>query len=111
MMSNNNQKKGHMITLHKLVPPENRTLFQRFPGLNEIWEVPALQHEARESYELWGDKSYEGETTGEIFSITRTIRRSALPAGLNTEIFPTCFACGITASCRAAVGDATERLR
>ena len=43
-----------MITLHKLVPPENHDLFERHPELNRIWEVPALQEEARESYEEWG---------------------------------------------------------
>jgi hypothetical protein len=58
-----------MIALHKLVPPENSTLFERFPELNEIWEVPALQKQARESYEKWGVVKYENEREGEIFSI------------------------------------------
>lgn len=58
-----------MITLHKLVPPENQGLFKRNTELNEIWEVPALQHEARESYEEWGSRQYPDESTGEIFSI------------------------------------------
>lgn len=58
-----------MITLHKLVPPENKTLFEYNPELNLIWEIPSLQQEARESYEEWGDRLYPGESTGEIFSI------------------------------------------
>jgi hypothetical protein len=58
-----------MITLHKLVPPENKTLFERNLELNKIWEVPVIQKEARESYEEWGDCLYPGESTGEIFSI------------------------------------------
>lgn len=58
-----------MITIHKLVPPENKMLFERNPELNEIWEVPAHQKEARESYEKYGDPLYPGESTGEIFSI------------------------------------------
>jgi hypothetical protein len=60
-----------MIQLHKLVPPENHTIFERFPELNHIWEVPALQHQARESYEEWGMREYPGESTGEIFSIEK----------------------------------------
>ena len=56
-----------VITIHKLIPPENRTLFQYFPELNKIWEIPAHQTEARESYESWG--VIEGESSGEIFSI------------------------------------------
>ncbi len=61
-----------MITLHKLVPPENLTLFERFPALNDIWEVYSLQHEARESFEQYGDEErYPGESTGEIFSISK----------------------------------------
>lgn len=56
-----------LITIHKLTPPENHTLFKQFPELNNIWEVPAHQNEARESYEAWG--VIKGESTGEIFSI------------------------------------------
>lgn len=62
-----------MITLHKLVPPENQTLFTDYPELNLIWEVPQLQFEARESYEEWGVKQYPGESTGEIFSINEDV--------------------------------------
>jgi ribosomal protein S18 acetylase RimI-like enzyme len=58
-----------MITLRKLVPPENATLFKRFPELNLIWEVPALQAQARESYEEWGDSRKPEESTGEIFAV------------------------------------------
>lgn len=58
-----------MITLHKLVPPENQSLFGRYPELNHIWEVVALQKQAQESYEQWGYKEYPGESSGEIFSI------------------------------------------
>lgn len=58
-----------MIKLHKLVPPENRSLFKRFPELNCIWEVAALQKQARESYERWDTARYKGEKKGEIFSI------------------------------------------
>lgn len=58
-----------MITLHKLMPPENHDLFTRFPELNLIWEVPALQQSARESYEGWDTRKYGGETDGEIFAI------------------------------------------
>lgn len=60
-----------MITLHKLVPPENHTLFKRFPELNKIWEVPALQKNARESYERYGSVHYKKEKPGEIFSIDK----------------------------------------
>lgn len=56
-----------VISIHKLTPPENRTVFQKFPELNKIWEIPAHQNEARESYEAWG--VIEGESSGEIFSI------------------------------------------
>jgi len=56
-----------MITIHKLVPPENHSLFTKNPELNSIWEVPAHQQEARESYEEWG--LIPEESTGEIFSI------------------------------------------
>jgi hypothetical protein len=59
-----------MITLHKLVPPANQSLFSDYPELNSIWEVPALQKEARESYEEWGLEHYPKESTGEIFSIS-----------------------------------------
>ncbi|MEN9613903.1 MAG: hypothetical protein RLZZ347_210 [Candidatus Parcubacteria bacterium] len=58
-----------MVTIKKLLLPENQTLFDRHPELNKIWEVTALQHQARESYEQWGVKEYEGESLGEIFSI------------------------------------------
>lgn len=57
------------IHIHKLVPPENHDLFSRFPELNLIWEVPVLQQHARESYEGWDTRKYEGETDGEIFAI------------------------------------------
>jgi hypothetical protein len=67
-----------MITLHKLVPPENHTLFTDYPELNQIWEVPQLQSEARESYEEWDVKKYPGESTGEIFSINE----EATPVGI-----------------------------
>jgi RimJ/RimL family protein N-acetyltransferase len=56
-----------MITLHKLVVPENQTLFVRWPELNQIWEVPVLQQHARDSYERWGTDPEESD--GEIFSI------------------------------------------
>jgi RimJ/RimL family protein N-acetyltransferase len=56
-----------MITLHKLVPPENLTLFNRHPDLNKIWEVPVLQDHARDSYERWGVDPEESD--GEIFSV------------------------------------------
>jgi len=55
------------ILLHKLIPPENQTLFRDYPELNNIWEIPAHQNQARESYEAWG--VVEEESTGEIFSI------------------------------------------
>lgn len=58
-----------MVTIHKLIPPDNHDLFERFPELNLIWEIPALQANARESYEKWDTKKYDGETDGEIFSI------------------------------------------
>lgn len=58
-----------MITLHKLVWPENKTLFDLHPELNSIWELPPLQREARESYEQYGDPLYPDESSGEIFSI------------------------------------------
>jgi RimJ/RimL family protein N-acetyltransferase len=54
-----------MILLHKLAPPENKTLFTDYPEFNEIWEVPALQVEARTSYEDWES----AQKSGEIFSI------------------------------------------
>jgi len=60
-----------MIILHKLVPPENHDLFTRFPKLNHIWEMPALQQEARESYEGWDKIDYINEKRGEIFSIDK----------------------------------------
>lgn len=60
-----------MITVHKLIPPENHTLFERFPELNEIWEVSALQKQARESYEEWDIRKYPKEGSGEIFSINK----------------------------------------
>ncbi|MDE2106954.1 MAG: hypothetical protein KGL39_57600 [Patescibacteria group bacterium] len=56
------------INICKLAPPDNQTLFERNPELNLIWEVPALQNQARESYEEWG--MVKEESTGEIFSIT-----------------------------------------
>lgn len=56
-----------MIHLHKLIPPENQILFKNNPELNKIWEVHALQNEARQSYEEWG--IIKDESTGEIFSI------------------------------------------
>ena len=56
-----------MIVLHKLSPPENFNLFNQIPNLNQIWEIPSLQQEARESYEEWGCDG--GDSTGEIFSI------------------------------------------
>jgi hypothetical protein len=58
-----------VITLHTLVIPENQTLFSRYPELNDIWEVPSLQAEARESYERYGLVEYKFEKKGEIFSI------------------------------------------
>ncbi|MDE1874749.1 MAG: GNAT family N-acetyltransferase [Patescibacteria group bacterium] len=58
-----------MISLHKLVPPENRDLFDRVPELNRIWEAPALQAQARESYEEWDSRNYPEESSGEIFTI------------------------------------------
>lgn len=61
-----------MVVLKKLVPPENKTLFARFPELNEIWEVPALQRHARTSYEKWGLN--KEKTTGEIFAINKSGR-------------------------------------
>lgn len=60
-----------MITIHKLVPPENRTLFVENPELNDIWEAPAHQQEARESYEEWDTRIYPNESTGEVFSIKK----------------------------------------
>lgn len=60
-----------MITIHQLVPPENHDLFARFPELNQIWEVPALQKQARESYEKWDTKKYPKEGSGKIFSIMK----------------------------------------
>ena len=44
-------------------------MFSHFPELNGIWEVDVLQKQARESYEQWDTKKYEGETDGEIFAI------------------------------------------
>lgn len=61
------QPKQNRISLHKLVPPENQTLFADYPELNHIWEIPAHQNQARESYETWG--VVEEESTGEVFSI------------------------------------------
>lgn len=58
-----------MITLHKLVPPENEDIFRKHAELNGIWELPELQTEARESYEKWHLKKYPGESLGEIFTI------------------------------------------
>lgn len=60
-----------MITLRKLQPPENQTLFADHPELNLIWEIPALQDEARESYEQWGTAA-DNPSTGEIFSINKS---------------------------------------
>ncbi|HEU5114294.1 MAG TPA: hypothetical protein VFT82_00845 [Candidatus Paceibacterota bacterium] len=59
-----------MVTITKLIPPENQTLFERFPELNRIWDLPRLQDEARSSYERWN----ETDKTGEIFSIDRADR-------------------------------------
>lgn len=56
-----------MISLAKLAPPANQTLFERHPELNGIWEVEALQSHARDSYGRWGVDA--DETTGEVFSI------------------------------------------
>jgi hypothetical protein len=58
-----------MVTLHKLIPPENHDLFKRSPELNHIWEIPALQEQARECYEEWDTDIPPNETPGEIFSI------------------------------------------
>ena len=58
-----------MITLHQLTPPDNQTIFEKCPELNHIWEVPALQKEARESYESWEPLQSDGIDMGEIFSI------------------------------------------
>jgi RimJ/RimL family protein N-acetyltransferase len=55
------------ISIHKLLPPENQFLFERNPELNTIWEIPAHQNQARESYEECG--LIKTESTGEIFSI------------------------------------------
>src|SRR3954468_6607800 len=57
---------AHMIRLHMLVPPYNHQLFRIHPELNSIWEVPALQEDARQSYEEWNSQTGD---TGECFSI------------------------------------------
>ena len=56
-----------MITLHKLIPPENEALFERNPELNHIWEVPSIQESAKTSYERWGLGCRK--STGKIFSV------------------------------------------
>jgi hypothetical protein len=58
-----------MITLKKLVPPENFNLFTRVPELQHIWEIPALQSDAREGYESYGRRDFANEDPGEIFTI------------------------------------------
>lgn len=77
-----------MITLHKLVPPENYNLFDRFPELNQIWEVSALQQQARESYEEWGQKAYPNEGIGEIFSINEDIASIGIMGWFEYGEFP-----------------------
>ncbi len=57
-----------MITLCKLFPPENQTLFDRYRELNSIWEVEVLQYQARESYEEWNENP-DTDQTGEVFAI------------------------------------------
>jgi RimJ/RimL family protein N-acetyltransferase len=55
------------ISIRKLVPPDNQTLFEMNPELNKIWEIPAQQSRAHESYKDWG--IIDKKSTGEIFSI------------------------------------------
>ena len=76
-----------MINIRKLIPPENLHLFPDNPELNTIWEIPALQNQARESYEEWG--LIKTESTGEIFSINE----NGVPIGIigwfeYDEVFP-----------------------
>jgi len=58
-----------MITLQKLIPPENFDVFDKVPELNDIWEIPELQEDARMGYQGYGRMKFEGETAGEIFGI------------------------------------------
>lgn len=55
------------VSLHKLLPPKNRTIFERHPRLNYIWQIQAMQERAEKSYCEWDTE----DKTGEIFLILK----------------------------------------
>lgn len=76
-----------MITLHKLIDPENKTVFVDHPELNDIWEVPALQQHARASYERYG--SSPEEDNGEVLSINENYRPIGITGWFSDDdLFP-----------------------
>lgn len=54
-----------MITIHKIEPPENKTILEKYPRLNNIWEDLTMQTRALKSYIDFDPKI----KTGEIFLI------------------------------------------